>query len=151
MAVDPQDPVLAKRRFFNAATIDAAAYNISIAFWSWLMQQGGKPSLQVVEFGALTATETIALAGAAKLYAVLLNKPTTTAGFTKLADHNTTYSEANGVAFVKQAAVKVDLLLFPKGMALATGLVLVSHTTMDGTTTSAAGDGSSGVVLLGAA
>jgi hypothetical protein len=150
MAFSGSDPILGKRRFFHAAAIDAAAYQLSIAFFSWLNQQGGKPDLQVVEFGHLTGTETVALAGAGTLLAVLVRKTTATAAYFKASDHNTTYAASTEVVKIKQSALHTDLLFFPKGLALATGFVLVSHTTTDGTTTSAGSDGAVGVVLLAA-
>lgn len=148
MAFSGQDPILAKRRFFHAP-LSAAASMICTTFFSWLNQQGGKPDLQVVEFTNLTSTETIILAGAATLRAVVLIKPTATAAWFKAADHNTTWTDNDTeILKVKQSAITTDLMFYPKGKALATGLVLVSHTSGAGTTTSASGDGATGVVLL---
>jgi len=151
MAFSGQDPILAKRRFFHAP-LSAAAYQLCMAFFSWLNQQGGKPDLQIVEFTNLTATETIFLAGTGTLRAVVLIKSTTTAAWAKFADHNTTYTDNDTeILKVKQSLATTDLMFYPKGKALATGLVGVSHTTGAGTTTSAGTDGATGVVLLSAA
>ena len=148
MAFSGSDPILAKRRFFHAAAVSAAAYNLSIAFFSWLNQQGGKPDCQVVEFTNGTATAQVQLAGVGTIRAILLKKDTTTAAFAKFSDHATDFSATATVVLLKQATIDTAALFYPKGLALATGLTFESHTTPDGTTTSAAGDGASGVVLL---
>ena len=148
MAFSGSDPILAKRRFFHAAAVSAAAYNLSIAFFSWLNQQGGKPDCQVVEFIPGTATAQVQLAGVGTLRAVLLRKTTTTAAYGKFSDHATDFSAAANVLLVGQNVIDTVAVFYPKGLALATGLTFESHTTPDGTTTSAAGDGASGVVLL---
>lgn len=148
MAFSGSDPILAKRRFFHAAAVSASVYNLAIEFFSWLNQQGGKPDCQVVEFTYGTATAQVQLAGVGTLLAVLLKKETTTAAFAKFSDHATDFSATAIVLMVKQSTIDTAAVFFPKGLALATGLTFESHTTCDGTTTSGAGDGALGVVLL---
>lgn len=151
MAFSGSDPILAKRRFFHAASLDAAAQQLCTAFFSWLNQQGGKPDCQVIEFTYGTATAQVICGGAATLLALLLNKPTATAGFTKLSNNATDFEAATQTVMVKQAAAgHVDLVFFPKGLAHSIGISLESHTTCDGTTTSAASDGAFGVALISA-
>jgi hypothetical protein len=150
MAINPQDPVLAKRRYFNSvAGSDASASILSKALWSWLMQQGGKPNLQVVEFDHLTADAVIANA-ACTLYAILLKKTTTTAATFKGSDHASVQAASTQIIAVTQTAVKVDDVFYPKGQACALGFTVSSDTTPDGTTDSSGSDGAAGVVLLGA-
>jgi hypothetical protein len=150
MAFSGSDPILAKRRFFHAAAISAAMQNISTAFFSWLNQQGGKPDLQVVELIAGTATAQVICGAAATLRALLLNKLTTTAAFGKISDHATDFSSSAVTVLIKQTTIDVAAVFFPKGLAHATGITFESHTTCDGSTTSAAGDGASGVALISA-
>ena len=148
MAFSGQDPVLAKQRFFHAVAIHASVYNLSVAFFSWLNQQGGRPDLQVVELIAGTATAQVICAGAATLRALALVKSTTTAAFAKLSDHATDFDATAITVMIKQAAVGAAALFFPGGLAHATGITFESHTTCDGSTTSATGDGAIGVALI---
>jgi hypothetical protein len=151
MAFSGSDPILAKRRFFHAATIDAAIYQLAIAFFSWINQQGGKPDLQVVEFEHGTDAAQVICGAAAKLMALVLHKTTTTAAFAKISNHATDFSSAAVTVLVKQAAIQTDVVFFPKGLSHATGITIESHTTCDGSTTSAGTDGAAGVALIAAA
>jgi hypothetical protein len=149
MAISIQDIVLSKRRYLNAASLDAASRQLSMAFYSWLAQQGGTPELQVVEFSALIGTTTVIADAACKVYAIVLQKTTTTSASAKFTDHASTGS-ATAFAFgLTQTTVKVDSIFFPKGLPMANGVSALSNTTMAGSTTSAAGDGAAGIVLLG--
>jgi hypothetical protein len=151
MALSTQDIVLAKRRFFHAAAIDAGVYNLCIAFFSWLAQQGGHPDLQVKEFGPLTGTDVVIADVPCKVYAIVMAKLTATAAFFKASDHATTSSSTAPEFELKQSAIEVDVIFFPKGWPMANGFTISSDTTSDGNTTTAAGDGATGVVLYGAA
>jgi hypothetical protein len=148
MALSLQDPVLAKRRFFHAAAIDAAANGMAIEFWRWLMTQGGKPQLQVVEFASPTADVVIADAPCT-VYAVLASKPTTTAATLKASNHASTQAASTQFLALSQSAVLVDEVFYPKGHICSAGVTISSDTTPDGTTDSAAGDGANGVFLIG--
>jgi len=150
MAFSGSDPILAKRRFFHAVALDAAMYNLSIAFFSWLNQQGGKPDLQVVELSEGNDTAQVICGAGCTLRALVLNKPTTTAGYAKFSNHATDFSAAAVMALIGQNVVGTAGLFYPKGVTLSTGLTYESHTTPDGTTTSAAGDGATGVALISA-
>lgn len=157
MSLSVQNIVLAKRRYFNAATGiigDAATYGLAVAFFSWLSQQGGNPELQVAEFGPLTGTTTVIADAPCKVYAIMLKKLTTTAASFKGTDHASTGSSTAFAVGQTQAAIasnipRTDNLLYPKGLPMALGFSILSNTTMAGNTTSAAGDGATGVVLLG--
>lgn len=149
MALSTQDFVLAKRRFFHAASLDAACYQLAITFFSWLAQQQRKPDLQVVEFDSMTADVVIANA-ACTIYAIVAHKPTTTAATLKGSNHASAQAASTQVLAISQATVRSDVIFYPKGMALSLGLTMSSDTTPDGTTDSSAGDGATGVVLLGA-
>jgi hypothetical protein len=156
MAFSGSDPVLAKQRFFNFARIAPGIYPLAVAFFSYLTQNGlARPqagnTLQVVEFTYGTDTAQVICSATARLLALVLAKPTATAGFTKISDHATDYSGSAITVMLKQAAVQTDVLFYPKGLLHSTGITLESHTACDGTTTSAAGDGAAGVALISAA
>ena len=149
MSISVQDIVLAKRRYLNAASIDAASHQLSMAFFSWLAQQGGTPELQVVEFDYQIGTSFVIADAPCKVYAIILNKATTTAASWKGTDHASTGSATAFAVGVTQNSIGVADLFFPKGLPMAAGFTILSNTTMAGSTTSAAGDGARGVVLLG--
>ncbi len=148
MAFSGSDPVLAKQRFFHAVALHASVFNLSVAFFSWLNQQGGRPDLQVVELTAGTATAQVICGAACTLRAIVLVKSTTTAAYAKFSNHATDFS-ATAIEFMAGlAAVGAAAYFVPGGRALATGLTYESHTTPDGSATSAAGDGAIGVALI---
>jgi hypothetical protein len=153
MSLSVQDIVSAKRRFLNAVeggpTPDAASRGMSMAFFSWLAQQAFNPDLQVVEFGPLTGTSAVIADAPCKVYAIILKKTTATAACFKGTDHASTGSSTAFNVGLLQNSIKVDDMFFPKGLPMAAGFTVLSNTTMAGNTTSAAGDGASGVVLLG--
>jgi hypothetical protein len=157
MAFSGSDPVLAKARFFNAARLAPGIYPLAVAFFSYLTQNGlARPqagnTLQVVEFTYGSATAQVICSATARLLALVLAKPTTVAGFTKISDHATDFDAAAITVMLKQAAVQTDVLFYPKGLLHSTGITLESHTACDGTTTSVAGvDGATGVALISAA
>lgn len=153
MALSLQDPTLALRRFFHSVSVEsqAAVKQLVIAYRTWLMTQGGKPQLQVKEFTNLTGTTTVIADAACKIYAIIVQKTTTTAASFKGTDNATTGSATAFAVGLTQTIVTADVLLFPKGLPMANGFAILSNTTMAGNTTSAAGDGAKGVVLLGSA
>lgn len=148
MAFSGSDPVLAKRRFFHASSVTAAVYNLSMAFFSWLNQQGGAPNLQVVEVTNGTATAQVINAGGATLRALLLNKSTTTAAYAKLSNHATDYEAATNFVTIGQNVIDCAAVFYPKGLTFSIGISYESHTSPNGSTTSAGSDGATGVALL---
>lgn len=149
MSISVQDIVRARRRYLNAAQLDAATGLLGVEFFSFLAQQGGIPDLQVVEFGPLTGTTAVIADAACKIYAIVARKLTTTAASFKGTDHATTGSSTAFAVGLTQTTIKTDSMYFPKGLPMAAGFSILSNTTMAGSTTSAAGDGAAGVVLLG--
>lgn len=157
MALNTQDPVLAKRRFFHsvvasgsaAAGGDGATYKMAIEFFSWLMQQGGRPNLQVVEITALTNTDQVIANAACKLYALILKKLTATATFSKGTDHASTCSTDGTQDFsLKMADTYAHQVWWPRGRACASGWTMQGNTTGTGSSGSGA-NGAFGVCLLG--
>ena len=151
MPISTQEFTLAKRRYFHSvAGSDAGQYRLSVAFFSWLAQFKNSLALEVVEFDHLTGTDTIIASAACKLYAILLKKATTTAAYFKGSDSASASSSTAPEIEFRQNAIGVDGIYSPKGIPMSNGFTVSSDTTSDGTTTSAAGDGAAGVVLLGA-
>ena len=151
MAISTQEFTLAKRRFMHSvAGSDAAAYRMSVAFFSWLAQFKNSLALQCVEFTFLTGTDTVIADAACKIYAILFRKATTTAAYFKASDSASASSSTAPEIELRQNQVQVEQFFSPKGLAMANGFTISSDTTSDGNTTSAAGDGAAGVVLLGA-
>ena len=150
MAFSGSDPVLSKQRFFNGLQGFPQVYNLAMSLFSWLNQQGGKPDLQVIELTAGTATAQVICGAAATLRALVFKKTTTTAAFAKISDHATDFSASAVTVLLKQATIGQILVAYPLGLAHATGITFESHTTCDGSTTSAAGDGASGIALISA-
>lgn len=150
MAISPVEFTQARRNYFSfIAREDAAAYKTAYEFFSWLSQMGGAPDLQVVPFTYLTGTDTVIANAPCKVYVILLKKNTTTAAYFKGSDHASTSSSTAPEIELRQNAVGVDQMFFPKGLAMANGLTVSSDTTSDGNTGSTAGDGAAGCVVLG--
>lgn len=150
MALSTQDIVLAKRRFFHTVNLDVALKALAQALFSFLAQQGGKPDLQVVEFGPLSGTDVVIANVACSLYAIIVHKTTATASYTKGTDHATTCSTDGTQDFsLKIADTKYHGAFFPRGRACAAGWTMQGNTTGTGSTGSST-NGASGVVLLGA-
>lgn len=151
MALSLQDPVLAKHRLFHAVSFDTSTRLQMTAFFSWLMQQGGRPNLQVVEFTALSNTDQVLADVACRLYALILAKATATASWSKFTDNATTGStDGTQNLSLWMAQIGRSFLCYPNGLALANGLTARGNTTGTGNTTAGAA-GATGVVLLGAA
>lgn len=154
MALSLQDPVLAKRRLFHAPVLQdhASLFQVAMTLLSWLMQQGGRPDMQVVEHDALSDTDVVIAADPCNLIAwFLLKAATATATFAKATDNATTGSDAASELRVwLSGASNVAALLYPKGQAFANGITMQGTTTANGGTGSAT-DGATGVVLLRAA
>lgn len=152
-ALSLQDPTLGRQRFFHAVAVQdrTALFGLSMQFWSWLIQQGGKPQVQVVEHDKLSSTDVVIAADPATLLAWLLYKETVTATFAKATDNATTGSDAASELRVWLSGVdNVAGLFYPRGIRFANGITCQGTTTADGGTGSG-DDGASGVALIAAA
>ncbi len=157
MAISTQDINLVKRKVFafleNGTTRgrgNVFAREQFKALFSYFSQHGSNPNLQFVTFADLTGDTVIADA-AHKLYAVFVKKQNTgTDAFVKGVDH-ATVAAGTTFAFCIELNLGNDVacLIFPAGLAMATGLTLVSSTTDTGGTDSTSGDGPNGFILLG--
>lgn len=152
MAISTQDPVLVWRRVANYMQSFRPSIAAQLkALKSYLATQGGNPDLQLVPFSALSSTDVVIADAACKIYAVVLNKATATATFTKATDSASASSDTAAEYVIKSAGVgNQHALIFPTGAAMASGVTMQGNTTADGGTGSGA-DGADGFVLLGAA
>lgn len=132
------------------SSVGAPIQQFAYTLFSWLSQQRNNPDLQVVEFDFLTGTDTVIADAACQLYAIVLRKATTTAAYFKGSDSATTSSSTAPEVELRQNEVSADMMIFPRGLAMASGFTVSSDTTSDGNTGSSAGDGAAGVVLLAA-
>lgn len=150
MAISTQDIVFAKRRFFHAVNLDVATKGLAMALFSWLAQQGGKPDLQVVEYGPLSNTDVVIADAACSIRAIIVHKTTATASYTKGTNHATTCStDGTQDVSLKVADTKYHGLFFPNGLAMSAGFTMQGNTTGTGSSGSST-NGASGVVLLSA-
>jgi hypothetical protein len=155
MALSTQAQVLAYRRlgqWVSGQTERASTSQLLQALKSYISQNLGDIDLEVKPFTFLTGTDTVIANVACKIYAIVLRKATAAAAYFKGSDHATVSSStAPEIELRQNTADKEDILIFPDGLAMANGFTVSSDTTSDGNTTSAAGDGAKGAVLLGAA
>lgn len=116
---------------------------------SYLAAQKNNPDLQVVEFDHLTDTDVVIADAACKLYAIVWVKSTATAASFKGADSATVASDTASPIVMTFNSIGESCAIFPDGLPMANGFSIHSDTTPDGGTTSAAGDGAKGLVILG--
>jgi len=125
------------------------------ALWKHL-EQLSNPDLQLVALNYAGGADQVIANVACKLYALYLRKPaaSTTDAWIKASDHATTCS-GNGDLVVKMIGTggggQEHALVFPDGLKFGTGLTTASHTTVNGTTHSSAGDACVGFAIVGAA
>lgn len=152
--------VLGKRRFLNAVAVQSRAplYSTAIAFFEWLAQQGGRPDLQVTEFGPLTGTSVVLSDSPCRVYGIFMHKGTVTASWFKGTDNATT-AASNGSQDVSlrmgstsssQRTDDTAALVFPYGLRMVNGFTVRADTTGTGSTGSST-DGMDGVCMVGAA
>lgn len=149
MAIATQAAVLAWQRASHFPSDPGVQFQLE-TLKSYLAAQGGNPDLQVVEFDHLTGTDVVIADAACKVYAIVLVKTTATAATFKGTDNATTGSATAGNVTLTQNSIGEAAQTFPSGLPMANGLTLISNTTASGSTTSAAGDGAKGLVILGA-
>lgn len=152
MAISTKDPVLIWRqvRGLVRGAMKPQSQLVAEALFTYLAQQGSNPDLQFVPFDYLTGSNTVIADAACKIYAIFLKKATTTAAWFKGSDSASTGSSTAAEVMTKLASVCEAQLLYPNGLAMANGFTVISNTTASGNTTTAAGDGAKGFVLLGA-
>jgi hypothetical protein len=154
MALSLQSAVLAKRRALNWVTaIGGKPFSQGAMKWFWSFQAQflGSPDMQIVEFAALSSSEVVIADAACKLYALVLYKATATATYTKATDSATTSSDADSEIRIKQAGAATEaVLIFPQGLAMASGITMQGNTAPS-TGTGSGADGGNGFAIVGAA
>jgi hypothetical protein len=124
------------------------------AMKSWCMQNLRGINLQLLDIADLTGF-TNPLDGVIRVYAVYVKKQATgTDSFFKIFDNATNDATAADarVDIALLDANQENILIFPDGLALASGVVLGAYTAFIGanaTTASTAGDGPNGFMLVG--
>jgi hypothetical protein len=151
MPLSTQVSLLAKRRVMSYANSLKPGVNGTL---SWLFQYfaqfKGNPDLQFVPMDTLTNGNTVIADAACKVYAIVLTKATATKSWFKGTDNATT-STTDGSQDLGLAISGADnsmALIFPDGLAMASGLTVCANTTGTGATGSGA-NGPAGFVLLG--
>jgi hypothetical protein len=157
MAITPatQISLLAKRRGNNWIQGFGGAFSMLIMqrFWSWQAQFLGNPDMVVVEFAGLSNTDQALATAAGTLWAIIINAPTSVAGWFKGTDNASTCS-TNGS---QDISIKLDaanvpaetLLLYGRGLILANGFTVRGNTTATGNTTIATANAPVGFCLFG--
>jgi hypothetical protein len=153
MALSTQEPLLVRQKA-RGHTRKPSVQGALKQFFSYLNQHKGDPNLQLVAFADLTSATGVVIADVAcKLYALYLKKPagSTVAAFVKLTDDAVTVSTDSAQYVVKLPTADEVVLVFHDGVALATGAVIGSYTTVNGATGSVAADQPDGFAIIGAA
>jgi hypothetical protein len=124
------------------------------AFFSYHEQHKRSPDLQFVPFVALSDSETIIADAACRIYVTFMSVPSTSDAVTyvKQTDHATASSDAaseNRFEFGGSGAQQ-DVVIWPNGQPMGTGVTMQGNTTANGGTASDAADGCSGFVIVGA-
>lgn len=113
------------------------------------------PDLKIKFFSTLSSEDVVVSDSACKLFAVFLKKPlaSTTDAWFKGSDHATA-AAANGDITAKLRGTAggglEHCITYPDGLPLGTGLTVAAHTTVNGSTDSAAADAPTGFAIVGA-
>jgi hypothetical protein len=153
MALSTQSAPLAKRRAGNYISAFGKSFSrlVFTTFWSWIAQMNGSPDLQVVEFGALDNTDVVVADAACSIYAIVIKKPTATAGNFKAGDSATTCpTDGSGVLGIKGNKAGEQVLFFPQKLTMASGFTIRANTTATGSASPVTADKPAGMVILGA-
>lgn len=125
-------------------------------FNQWVAQ--GNANLEFVPFSDGDVTTAggfdTGVDAACQVYFVYVNKrATATASVLKLYDNITgdSITTEQTISLLLDEASQETAQIYPTGFSHATGLVIVAHTTVEGTTDTTAGDSGDGFVIIGAA
>jgi type II secretory pathway pseudopilin PulG len=124
------------------------------ALRKYLNDQLRNPDLQFVPFQLSATADTVIADAPCKLYFLAVTKPSasTTNAWVKGSNSATATAGAGDIAIPMVGTGgggKTQQLCFPAGLPLSNGLTIASHTTVNGTTRSSAGDCSSGFAIIG--
>jgi len=151
MALSLSDANLVRQRAY-AETRKAKVQAALKSFFSYWAQHKGNADLQIVFFSALADTDTVIADAACKVHALFVASPSdaSNASFVKMTDHASASSDADPTWCNKVAAGATELLMSYDGLAAANGITMQGNTTASGGTGTAAGDATSGFVIVGA-
>lgn len=153
MAIATEAINLVKRR----ARADTRSVGVAESLRSLFkhMENLGNPDLQLVAISGLDSADKVIADAACKVYAIYLFKPTasTTDAWFKASNHATT-AAANGdvVVYLRGTAGggRSYCAVFHDGLPMGTGFTCAAHTTVNGSTDSAAADAPTGFAIIGA-
>ena len=145
------------RQKTRSLTLDPSVFLALKGFFQYWATNKQNADLQFVPFSDTQATTT---AGApivdapCTVYVQYVKKGSTaTDSFLKLfddiTDDSTTTDSRNAVALLE--ADEESLLIYPKGLTMAVGVVVSATTALEGSTNSTAGDAGNGWLIIGAA
>lgn len=151
MSLSLQDILYAKRNALNNSPFKYKTKGALKALFSYLVQYGGQPQLQVVVFDKLGANVVLANV-ACKLYGIFLQKGTVTTSYAKFTDNATTGATdgTGGTMIVTKGITKEMFLVYPDGLSFANGIAAVANTAPTGSSSSST-DGPSGMAIIGGA
>ena len=162
MALSLESANLVRQKAYAAlsGTNNSSAYHDLIwttvrGFFNTWVNGGANANLQFIPFSeadADAAGGTVLADAACQVYLVYVNKlGAATENHVKLYDDatdDTTTTDQHIVIMLDQANQEA-LLVYPQGIAMATGVVVTQHTTSEGTTDGS--DGGDGFIIIGAA
>ena len=145
------------RQKTRAITLDPSVFIALKGFFHYWATNKGNADLQLipVKDSDVTGTDGVISADApATVYVVYIKKGSTATDsyfklFDDVTDDSTTTDARLSLALLE--ANEEHLIIYPKGLTMATGIVSTSHTNSAGTTDSTAGDSGNGFLIVGAA
>lgn len=154
MALTLENINLVRQKTYPDSHWPGVAENLR-ALWKH-MQQLSNPDLKIKFVSGLETADVVASDAACKVYAIFLKKPSasTTDAWAKGSDHASA-AAANGDFVAKLIGTggggREYCPVFADGLKMGTGFTVGSHTTVNGSTKSAAADAWTGFVIVGAA
>ena len=145
------------RQKTRALTLDPSVFLALKGFFSYWSSNKGNADLQLIPIADadVTGTDGVISADAATVvYVVYIKKGTTaTDSYFKLFDDVTDDSTSTDarLSMALLEASEEHLVIYPKGLTMATGIVATSHTDSAGSTDSTAGDSGNGFLIVGQA
>jgi hypothetical protein len=145
------------RQKTRAITLDPSVFYTLKSFFLYWATNKGNADLQLFPVGdadATTAGGAVIADAPASVYVVYIKKGATATDsyfklFDDVTDDTTTTDQRLSIGLLE--ANEEHVVLYPKGLTMATGVVVTSHTQAEGATDSTAGDSGSGFIIVGAA
>lgn len=154
IALESADRVRQKTR---ALTLNPMVFLSLKDFFHYHSTNKGNADLQLVPIADADVTGSdgvVAMDVPATVYVVYIKKGATATDsyfklFDDITDDSTTTDTRLSLALLE--ANEEHLVVYPKGLTMATGIVATSHTNSGGSTDSTAGDSGNGFLIIGAA